>query len=209
MTVEESNITIVGIGPGSRDYMLKKAVDTLSSSDYIIGFKRAILSISFIPVKKQIVNSLKEIIAFIEENKNIKISVVASGDPMFYGVASYLSNKLKEAVEVVPGISSFQYMMSKLKKPWQSAELKSVHGREEKLIEVVKGSRVSIWLTDNKNTPDFICRELVSKGIEAKVYIGENLSYEDENIFIGRAEEFVNKKFQDLTVVVIENVNKG
>lgn len=199
---------IVGLGPGNKEYMVNAALSQLSKSDYIIGFKRAIESIKFVENKKYIAKSLKDILDFTKENKDKEICVIASGDPLFYGIADYLNKNYVGDIKIIPGISSFQYMMCKLGKTWQNAKLCSLHGREEDFIKVVEGNKISIWLTDNKNTPDVMCKNIVSEGIKVQVYIGENLSYEDEKISSGEAFEFIDKKFKDLTVVVIENVNK-
>lgn len=200
---------VVGLGPGNKDYMIKAALLELTKADYIIGFKRAIESIEFIKKPKYIAKSLKSILDFAKENKEKKVCIVASGDPLFYGITDYLNKNYIGDIKIVPGISSFQYMMCKLGKSWQNAKLASLHGREENFIKVIEENKTSIWLTDNKNTPDVICKSIVKAGIKAQVYIGENLSYEDEKISSGEAFEFMDKKFKDLTVVVIENVNKG
>jgi len=68
---------------------------------------------------------------------------------------------------------------------------------------------VSIWLTDNKNTPQVMCRKLNKAELNVMMYIGENLSYEDEKISFGEQNQFIDKKFSDLTVVVIDNDYKG
>ena len=206
---EEQMLQVVGLGPGSREYMVNAALSELSKADYIIGFKRAIESIEFIEKPKYIAKGLKDILDFAQENKDKKICVIASGDPLFYGIADYLNKNYVGDIKIIPGISSFQYMMCKLGKPWQNAKLCSLHGREEEFIKVVEENKISIWLTDNKNTPDVMCKNIVKAGIKAQVYIGENLSYEDEKISSGEAFEFIDMKFKDLTVVVIENVNKG
>ena len=38
----ENKIYIIGIGPGSSEYLTKKAVDTVKTSDYTVGSTRAI-----------------------------------------------------------------------------------------------------------------------------------------------------------------------
>lgn len=38
----ENKIYIIGIGPGSSEYLTKKAIDTVKSSDYTVGSTRAI-----------------------------------------------------------------------------------------------------------------------------------------------------------------------
>ena len=84
-------VYIVGIGPGSKDYILPKAIEILKKSNEIIGFNRVINDLNFINTKKTIMNSLKEIIEYIEANgQDNVISLVASGDPTFFGISEYI-----------------------------------------------------------------------------------------------------------------------
>ena len=98
-------IYIVGLGPGHRDYIMPKALEIMKKSDIIIGFKRAIESLDFIDNKKFYINKLSDIDQFIDdkenENKdalineqkiNKNISIVASGDPTFYGITNYIKS---------------------------------------------------------------------------------------------------------------------
>ena len=193
-------VYIVGIGPGSREYMLVKTIEILEKSDIIIGFKRAIESIAFIKDKNRIlVKTLKEILDIINNNADKSISIVASGDPCFYGISDYINRNYKGELITVPGISSFQYFMAKLNKSWQEAYLGSLHGREENFIEKVKDYKISIWLTDKVNSPEKICKRLFKEKLSVKVYIGENLSYDDERILIGKPEEFIHREFYPMT----------
>lgn len=198
-------VYIVGLGPGSKEYMLFKAISILETSEVIIGFKRALESIEFINIEKNEVKNLKDILEFINSNEDKKISILASGDPVFYGIADYIKRNYNGAIEVIPGISSFQYLMAKLNKSWQHSYFGSVHGREEEFCEKIKTNKVSVWLTDKINSPKAICKRLCEEEISAKVYIGENLSYEDEKISYGTPKELVDKEFSNLSVVVIEN----
>ncbi|MHC1685791.1 MAG: precorrin-6y C5,15-methyltransferase (decarboxylating) subunit CbiE [Clostridiaceae bacterium] len=198
-------VYIVGIGPGSREYILPAAVETLKRSDVILGFIRAIESVDFIEAKKQVEQSLSEILRYITENNDKIISIVASGDPCFYGISDYIKKNYNGEIKIISGISSFQYLCSKLNKSWSNAYLSSLHGREEEFLEKVKENKTSIWLTDKKNSPNNLCSKLLNERIDARVYIGENLSYEDEKISIGNPEEFINDEFSELTVIIIEN----
>lgn len=198
-------VYIVGIGPGSREYILPAAVETLKRSDVILGFRRAIESVDFIESKKQVEKSLSEILRYLTENNDKIISIVASGDPCFYGISDYIKKNYNGEIKIISGISSFQYLCSKLNKSWSNAYLSSLHGREEEFLEKVKENKTSIWLTDKKNSPNNLCRKLLNEKIDARVYIGENLSYEDEKISIGNPEEFIDNEFSELTVIIIEN----
>ncbi|MCH5139110.1 precorrin-6y C5,15-methyltransferase (decarboxylating) subunit CbiE [Clostridiaceae bacterium UIB06] len=203
-----SKVYVVGIGPGDKNYIISKAIDILKKSDLIVGFERAIESLDFIEGNKIIVKKLSEIINLVNSEKYESISIAASGDPLFYGVTDYLKKNYSENIEVIPGLSSFQYMMGKLGKSWHGCFLGSLHGREEKFHQIVEESPLSIWLTDTKHSPSYMCNVLEQKGIKVKLYIGENLSYDDEKITIGTIEEIRNLQFSNLCVVVVENLTK-
>lgn len=197
-------VYIVGLGPGSKDYILPKAVATLEKSHIILGFKRALESIAFISTDKQAVKNLTEILGYINANKEKDISIVASGDPCFYGVTDYIKRNYGGLMEVIPGISSFQYLAAKLNKGWQGSFLGSLHGREEDFVEKVEENKLSIWLTDKINTPNSMCERLLKEKIEAVVYVGENLSYEDEKITSGAVQDIIKNNFSELCIVIVE-----
>ena len=200
-------VYIVGIGPGNSKYIIPLAVETMENVDIIIGFERAIMSIPKIKVKKIIAKTLKDIMDYITENIDKDVAIIASGDPCFYGITNYIKSNFKGEIEIVPGISSFQYLMCKLQKPWQNAYLGSMHGRREEFIESVREHEISVWLTDKSSSPQALCTKLFDDNIKAIVYVGEELSYKDERIIKGSVEEIKNKIFNDLSVVVIENIN--
>ena len=196
---------IIGLGPGNKDYILPKAIDTLKKSDVIIGFKRLINDLNFIDTNKIVINSLKETLDYIQQNgqENI-ISLVASGDPTFFAISEYIKKNYPGNIVVIPGISSFQYLTSKLNKSWSYAFTGSVHARNEDFIEKIKEHKLSIWLTDNKNNSAFLCKLLSENNIECTVIIGEHLSYENERILQGKPIEFINEKVSDMAILIVE-----
>ena len=198
-------IYIVGLGPGHKDYIMIKALEIMNKSDIIVGFKRAIDSLDFIENNKIYINKLSDIDKFIcsEENKDENISIVASGDPTFYGITNYIKSKTVLEIEVIPGISSFQYLTCKLKMPWNNAYLGSLHGRSQEFLEKINNNQLSIWLTDKENNPAILCKMLYEAEIKCKVIIGENLSYEDEIISEGNPEEFLNIIYSPLSIFIV------
>ncbi|MDZ4994308.1 precorrin-6y C5,15-methyltransferase (decarboxylating) subunit CbiE [Clostridium perfringens] len=201
-------VKILGLGPGHEDYIIPKVIKELEKSDYVVGFERAISSLKFLNSinyeRFKSVKSLKEIIEFLNENKESDISIVASGDPTFYGITNYIGKNYDGEISIIPGISSFQYLTCKVNKSWNNAFVGSMHGREENFIEVVKKNKLSIWLTDKKNTPNELSKKLIENSIECTMYVGENLSYEDENITIGSPREIARKNYKNLSVIIIE-----
>ena len=197
-------VKIIGLGPGSPEYILPKAVSEMENSHVIIGFERAITSLDHVSVPKKIVTSLKELISYIQGYPNQEIGIVASGDPCFYGVVDYIKKNITTPISVIPGISSFQYLMSKLGKSWQGAYVGSLHGREADFVHITKTSPLSIWLTDKVQNPSYICGELLKQKQGYWVYVGENLSYPDEKITQGTPEDLQNKSWSELSVVVVQ-----
>lgn len=203
-------IYIVGLGPGHRDYIMPKALEILKKSNIIIGFKRALDSLEFIDNKKIYINKLIDINEYIcdEKNRSMIISIVASGDPTFYGITNYIKSKATLEFQVIPGISSFQYLTCKLNISWNNAYLGSLHGRKEDFLTVVNNHDLSIWLTDKENNPAILCEILHKEKVRCKVVIGENLSYEDEIITNGTPEEFMNKKYDSLSVFIVDRTSR-
>ena len=199
-------VYIVGLGPGNKDYILPKAIDTLKKSNVIIGFSRLINDLDFINTNKIVMSSLRETLEYIQQNgqDNI-ISLVASGDPTFFGISEYIKKNYPGNIVVIPGLSSFQYLTTKLNKSWSYAFTGSVHARNENFIDKVKQNKLSIWLTDNKNNAAHLCKLLIEHNINCSVIIGEYLSYENERILEGKPEEFINVDFSDMSILVVEN----
>lgn len=135
------------------------------------------------------------------------VVVLASGDPGIYGILDLvLRYKNKEEVEVIPGISSIQYIMAKLRLPMKDMAIVSLHGREEDLLTKVHNNSITVVLTDKEHNPRYIAEKLMKESIsDVKIFVGENLSYAEEVITSFTVEELVksSKEF-DINVVVIK-----
>ena len=81
---------------------------------------------------------------------------LASGDPLFYGIGSYLARKLN--VDVYPYLSSLQQAFAKMNESWQDAYIVSVHGRSMKgLAQRIDGREKVALLTDDDQQPFSAC----------------------------------------------------
>lgn len=198
-------VTIVGIGPGHKDYILPAALNKLKECHAVVGFERAVDVVDFCRCRKITVSSLKEILEICKGFEG-DLCIVASGDPLFYGITNYIKKNLNEDISVVPGISSFQYLAAKLSIPWSGGVVSSMHGRDNSFIDDVKSTQYSFWLTGNKNKPEMLCNKLAEEKINCRVYIGERLSYDDEKISCGRPEELMDGEYSSLSVVLVERV---
>ena len=200
---------IVGIGPGNRDYILPEALEAIERSQVIIGGKRNLELFDHLGKEKRMIgNNLEEICSYISGNVASKaIAVLASGDPGVFGILEFLKRNLPGVeLDVIPGISSFQYLCSKLKISWHDVKIISLHGREqENLAETIKAAGKVAVFTGGKSSPGSICRELVQRGLKGiTVTVGENLSYEGERIIAGTPEEIAEMSFASLSILLVE-----
>ncbi|GMQ55659.1 precorrin-6y C5,15-methyltransferase (decarboxylating) subunit CbiE [Vallitalea sediminicola] len=204
-----NKIDVVGIGPGNRDYILPIAYRSIEQCDVIVGGKRNLEIFASYNKEVYTYNSnLQGMCDYIIDNKNKKkIAVIVSGDTGFYSLLDYLQNKIgKEYINVIPGISSYQYLFSRIGKSYKDYGLYSLHGREIKWMNILKDRKGIFLLTDKKNSPSCIAGQLIDAGVRnVTMIVGENLSYDDEKITIDIPENIMKQEFSVLSVVVIEN----
>lgn len=179
-------IRVVGVGPGSPEYITPEAVNLINSADVLVGGERLLKQFGA-PDKEIffIKNNLPEMVEYIKSRRHTNIAVLASGDPAFYGILEFLKKNFNETELLVsPGLSSVQVACARLRISWHDAAFYSVHGRDmDGLLELVKSHRKVIVLTDPANTPAVIAARLIAAGIlDRKIRVCENLSYGDERI---------------------------
>ena len=184
----KNKINVLGLGPGNLDYTLPIVLKEIMESEIIIGGKRHIESLGKYAENKEycyINADLQRVLDFIEQNRDKKMSLILSGDTGFYSMLTFMRKHFKaDELNVIPGISSIQYMFAKISDYWNDAFISSVHGREMDYVEKLRKFGKIGLLTDKKNTPQRIAEEVVKAGMtEATIYVGENLSYENEKIW--------------------------
>ena len=197
-------INVIGLGPGNTDYITKLGEKLIQNSDVVIGGKRNLESIiDFEGEKIEISSNLKEIVEYINNNKHKQISVIASGDPLIYGIGRYLSKNIdKEDLNIVSGISSLQYIFSKVHIDMNDLYITSSHGKTPDFDYVLSHKKVCM-VTDPKE----ICKQILDRNLEKTIVVGENLSYDNERITIGSPEDILNLEDFDMCVVVILDKN--
>lgn len=202
-------ISVVGLGPGNLDYMTNAGINKIKKSEIIIGGERQLEEVKSLLSNQQIyiMKKLDEMKAFVSKNLDKSIVFVVSGDTGYYSLLTYLKKSFTEQkFNVIPGISSFQYLFSKIEMTWEHYLLCSVHGRENDYVEIFKNSKSGVvLLTDEKNNPIEISKTLIKNNIlNAEIIIGERLSYEDEAItrfLVGDYKKYDKKYGMNTTIV--------
>ncbi len=204
-----NKVLILGIGPGGPDYLLPITKKKISNADILIGGRRALeLFPESMQTKIEIKANLAEIKDYIKANyQRFKLAVLLSGDSCFYSLLTYLREDFsEEQLEVIPGISSIQLLFARSGLGWQEAKFISLHGRKQsaQLIQAVKSNQQVGVLTDRHFSPELVAELLVDEGLgQKKIIVGENLSYPEERLIIGQAEQISKMEFAPLTVMLI------
>ncbi len=193
-------LIVAGIGPGNLNFITQGVLKEIKSAKSILAFGRVGESIKSLRQDYKKVTRVDQIIEFLQDEEDVL--VLASGDPLFFGIVEFLKKKGVQVDKVLPGLSSFQYMMAKLQMPWHNASFISFHGRDLDFSDFYKNTLL-VALVDKNNNPNFISKELYKKGFRGIMHIGFNLSYEDEKIIRINIGERV-ENHSNLSVVVVE-----
>ena len=207
-------IYIIGIGPGSSEYLTKKALDTVKMSNYTVGSTRAIDL--FDDVQNKIAFNVKDLLDKLEEGVQLAcdgntVSILSTGDPGFSGVLNTVlrisdeKNFKKENIEVIPGISSLQLAAAKCHIQWDNANVMTFHGREniEDILPVINNGKVTIALPSRKVKD--MAQFLLDNGVEEdrNVVVCERLSYPDEKIVSSTLKDIANSEFTYMCIIII------
>lgn len=200
---------IAGLGPGSEDYMLPAVRELIRNSDVLIGGERNLKPFKHLGKETVVIgDNLNEICDFIVRHIDDKrIVVLASGDPGLFSISGYLKGRLAGIDTVVlPGISSLQYLCSKLHLSWDDMVIASVHGRQNsQLFEAIRENAKVAIFTGGRHSPDVICKKMAEYGLDnALVSVGEKLSYPDERIVQGTPGEISGMAFDTLSIMIVQ-----
>ena len=180
-------IYIIGVGPGTKEYLLPIALKQIKAADCLIGAKRILAEFKSLHKEEfPMEGNLGKIIPFMKKQKGRKrIAVLVSGDSGLYSFLDTISGKLKkEDYEVIPGISSLQLAFARIGESWQDAKIISLHGRSVgTLAAQVKRNQKVFLFTDAEFPPQKIAAYLINKGIDERgVIVLEQLGYPGEKI---------------------------
>lgn len=142
------------------------------------------------------------------------VGVLASGDPLFFGIGRRLLKEFGgEELVVLPALSTMQEACARFKLPWDDMAKVSLHGRESLHTPGLLLAREKTFVfTDRHNTPARLAHQLVDylELIEAeallvgcRVHVAENLGVANERLFSGTLAEAAEQDFAELNVLIV------
>ena len=204
-------LTVIGIGEDGFDGLGKTALAALNSAAVIFGGKRHLDFLSG-DIKAERVawpSPFDEAFVMIEAYRGQPVVVLASGDPMFFGVGATLSRHFSpEEMLVLAYPSSLSLAAARMGWPLQDVRSVSVHGRPFELLlpHILPGEKLLV-LSNDGSTPAKAAAMLKDKGFgQSLMTVLEHIGGPKEGRVQGSAENWSHERCADLNVLAIECV---
>jgi precorrin-6Y C5,15-methyltransferase (decarboxylating) len=200
-------VHIIGIGDDGLEGMTTAARQLIDRADVLIGDQRLIAGKGGDATERLAVGGdFDSVVRCIAESPSKRIVILAHGDPLFYGTARYLCDRLgKERFEVVPHVSSMQLAFARVKESWDEAYLANLATQSlDRVVEKVRTSvKVGLFTTE-ASPPSEVAKALLARKIDYfTVYVCENLGSPDERVTHAELAEVAEQNFGPLNVIIL------
>ena len=205
----EQKVSLVGIGMGAQNTLTLEGKQALDEPQLLIGAKRMTDAVQ--KPGQAVLHEYRSdrIVEYIKAHPEYRtVAIALSGDVGFYSGAKKLVDLLGEEVQVICGISSVVYFMAKIGLSWDDAKIVSAHGRKCNLVSLIRHNRKVFSILGTEDGVAALASKLVYYGMgDVTLYVGENLSYENEQIFHDKAANLTEYRGDALSVVTAYNEN--
>lgn len=218
MEEEKMQISLIGMGMGSRKLLTIEAEEQISKADVIIGAERLLKDIPW-QREKVPYYLAKDIIPYLKKGNTCHAAILFSGDTGFYSGAQNLYEELKKEIEnaglkaevaVYPGISSVSSLAARLGTSWQDAEILSIHGRTANVLAAVRENKKTFLLVSGVTDMKMLGSMFMAAGMEeVKISAGYQLSYPEEKLLILSPADCLALKQEGLYICLVENEKAG
>ena len=202
-------LSIVGIGEDGLAGLSPISLAFLNKAKIIFGGER---HLSMLPPddnrekiawKSPFSNSITEIISYRGE----AVCILASGDPLCYGVGATILKDIDiSEITIIPALSAFSLACSRLGWSLTEVETLSLCGRPVSLLQsyIYPGAKLLI-LSEGKNTPANVAEILISRGYgNSQIIVLEKMGNTNENIITDIATNWQEKNIAALNTIAVE-----
>jgi precorrin-6Y C5,15-methyltransferase (decarboxylating) len=197
-------IKVIGIGDDGQAGLLPSYLAWIKESEVLVGGERQLAFFPDYPGEKVIIKGGLSPLAERLREETRRTVVLASGDPLFYGIGGYLAKQL--GAHIYPHLSSLQLAFARIGESWQDAYVTSVHGRSMVgLAQRIDGEAKVAILTDEEHNPSAIAAYLLTFGMtEYRAFVAENAGGSEEKCGWHSLEEMRDGAFAPLNIVILK-----
>ena len=207
-------LSVIGVGEDGLEGIGDLAWSLIAGAEVIYGGER---HLAMVPEeltaeadKRKWPTPFSQMFHDIEHLRGRPVAVLASGDPMYFGIGGTLSRHfLRHDMRILPHPGSFSLAASRLGWPLDKAEKLTIHGRpiETLLPHFWPGARLLVLSRDGAS-PREVALQLCERGIQdAEMTILEHLGGSEERILATTAKalsaESDAHRFADLNLLAI------
>ena len=201
-------LSIVGIGDDGLTGLSPAARTLVETAQTLVGGPRHLAMVQEggaerLPWRRP----LADTIADLEARQGTRVAVLASGDPLWYGVGVVLARHFRrEEMTIVPQPSAFSLAAARL--GWSVAECAalSLHARplDSLRLHLAPGRRCLV-LSEDGTTPRLVAGLLAASGWgPSRITVFEHLGGAREAVHRGTAEGWGERRSADLNTIALE-----
>jgi precorrin-6B C5,15-methyltransferase / cobalt-precorrin-6B C5,C15-methyltransferase len=201
---------LVGIGEDGIDGLVPAARELIAQAEFVLGGKRHLALAGSLKAETMIWPSpIENALDAIEAHRGRSVSVLASGDPFFFGVGAMLMRRFTaEEMISIPAPSAFALAASRLGWSQQDCALLTLHGRPLEAIipHLQPGARI-LALSWDDATPAKLAGLLTERRMgRSKLTICEAMGGPRERIRTSEAQGFALDNVAALNTIALEVV---
>ena len=205
----KNRITIIGIGDDGARGLTQQAHDLIHGASCLIGPENLLAKFPEYQGPRKMMGVDLDQLAHLLDRTGEGAVVLASGDPLFYGTARFLCDRLgKDRFEVVPHVSSMQLAFARVKENWDEAYLTNLATQPlDRVIERIRTAEKVGLFTSEELPPQRIAEVLIAHGIDYfNAYVCENIGAPDERVTRTTLNEMIHQRFALLNVMILTRV---
>ncbi len=205
----EKWLTVIGIGEEGYYTLSQASQNKITKAQFIIGGARhlAMLPNNLLAEKICWQTPLSKTLNFIAENRNIPLVVLATGDPMDFGIGVTLARQYSDAeMKIIPAMGAFSLTLAKLGWSRHDVHCLSLHGRPlHNLNPYLQPKQKLLVLANDGHSPKQIADYISPFGFAtAEMQIFSHLGSETHESFTQfSADNPPTEKLPDLSVIAI------
>jgi precorrin-6Y C5,15-methyltransferase (decarboxylating) len=200
-------LQVIGIGEDGLESLPLRLRALIDQAEILVGGERHLAMAPDAQGERLVwASPLAQTLDEIWARRGRKVVVLATGDPMHYGIGATLARRVPAAeMAVHPHLSAFSLAAARLCWPLAEVECLSIHGRpRELLVAAAAPDRRLLLLSNDGDSPAEVARLLTELGYGAsEITVLEHMGGPRERVYSGRADAWSLPRAADLNSLAV------